>query len=536
MALPGKWRNLALLSLINGFVFTAIIANVTMTARAVIGLDTVSLSYITIPIAFTFLGQCGSCIPLNMLTKRKGFKAAFLVGNSCGLASSLLMFTGLESRTFWLFAFSAMLLGVSATAGLLTRFAAQSPCICESEFRSTAVSLTILGPVVGAAAGPWIAAGGRDIPVTGPLARPYALSYLLLTIPFVMNLILASFLTIDDLARVAAEASQDAAASKTEMKMKSQVGGVAVEGEGEGEEAVPSGVVVPEDADHLQVENVGRGGKEEGEHMERNRRSLGAVEEGTLVRRSSAETREKKTGEVHPSHSAATAAAPHSSSSSAPQSPWKYAHDVLFINPAGRLAIVAGTVGYAAMTVGMAPAPADMANLGYSDLAITGALQSHFVLMFLPGFFTGFLAKSIGLRVTILLGDFATLFGFLLLMTADPLSLWVPWLGLAVLGVGWNWMFVGASALVVGAVSERDKIFHVLGLNDTILFFSTACLGVSAGILLGNSGRLAQLSLGLALASLGLLYSLFDLLVLPSFIRAKEEAAQGSSSVRVSSK
>jgi MFS family permease len=118
---------------------------------------------------------------------------------------------------------------------------------------------------------------------------------------------------------------------------------------------------------------------------------------------------------------------------------------------------------------------------GYSIFSTGIVIQFHVIGMFLPSLFTGNLIKKYGHKNIILTGifilficifinfNFVTYYGFLL--------------GLILLGVGWNFLFVSGTSLLVISYDEDNK-FLSQGLNDFVVFSSQAIGSLSAGLLL----------------------------------------------------
>jgi len=147
-----------------------------------------------------------------------------------------------------------------------------------------------------------------------------------------------------------------------------------------------------------------------------------------------------------------------------------------------QLAILSAGAGYIIMSTLMTATPISMNVMhGYSIFSTGIVIQLHVVGMFLPSLFTGNLIKLYGHRNIILLGifillvciavnyNFETYYGFLI--------------GLILLGVGWNFLFVSGTSLLVISYDEDNK-FLSQGLNDFIVFSSQAIGSLSAGFLL----------------------------------------------------
>jgi predicted MFS family arabinose efflux permease len=149
------------------------------------------------------------------------------------------------------------------------------------------------------------------------------------------------------------------------------------------------------------------------------------------------------------------------------------------------VAVACGVASYAMMNMVMTSAPLAMVmcNHSVSDAAL--GLQWHVIGMFAPSFITGSLIARFGLwRIMGLgLGLLVVAAGFGIFGTA----LWNFWVGLALLGVGWNFTFIGATTLVTAChrPNERNK---VQAFNDFLVFGSMAIGSFSSGQLLANFG------------------------------------------------
>lgn len=149
------------------------------------------------------------------------------------------------------------------------------------------------------------------------------------------------------------------------------------------------------------------------------------------------------------------------------------------------VAVVCGVAAYSMMNLVMTSAPLAMVMCNHSVTDATLGLQWHVLGMYAPSFFTGALIARFGLeRVTGL--------GFALIIVAAGIgiagiSLWHFWIGLALLGVGWNFAFIGATTMVTHChrPNERNK---VQAFNDFLVFGSMAIGSFSSGQLLASFG------------------------------------------------
>ena len=149
------------------------------------------------------------------------------------------------------------------------------------------------------------------------------------------------------------------------------------------------------------------------------------------------------------------------------------------------VAVVCGVAAYSMMNLVMTSAPLAMVMCNHSVTDATLGLQWHVLGMYAPSFFTGALIARFGLeRVTGL--------GFALIIVAAAIgtagiSLWHFWIGLALLGVGWNFAFIGTTTMVTHChrPNERNK---VQAFNDFLVFGSMAIGSFSSGQLLASFG------------------------------------------------
>ena len=137
------------------------------------------------------------------------------------------------------------------------------------------------------------------------------------------------------------------------------------------------------------------------------------------------------------------------------------------------------------MNLLMTSAPLAMVMCNHSITDATLGLQWHVLGMYLPSFFTGSLIVRFGVTRIVLLG-----LALLLLSGAigiAGITLWHFWTGLALLGVGWNFAFIGATTMVSECYrpNERNK---VQAFNDFLIFGSMAIGSFSSGMLLVSYG------------------------------------------------
>jgi len=149
------------------------------------------------------------------------------------------------------------------------------------------------------------------------------------------------------------------------------------------------------------------------------------------------------------------------------------------------VAVVCGVASYAMMNLVMTSAPLAMVMCNHSVTDATLGLQWHVLGMYAPSFITGSLIARFGIeRITGL--------GLVIILLAAVIgiagiSIWHFWSALALLGVGWNFAFIGATTMVTAChrPNERNK---VQAFNDFLVFGSMAIGSFSSGMLLANFG------------------------------------------------
>lgn len=144
-------------------------------------------------------------------------------------------------------------------------------------------------------------------------------------------------------------------------------------------------------------------------------------------------------------------------------------------------AVICGAVSYMLMNFLMTAAPLAMQMCGHSQESSNLGLQWHVIAMYAPSFFTGHLITRFGAGRVVIVGLLLTgLSAAVGLMGIDVAHFWLT---LILLGVGWNFGFIGASALVLECHRPEEKT-RVQSLNDFIVFGTMAVGSFASGGLL----------------------------------------------------
>jgi len=148
-------------------------------------------------------------------------------------------------------------------------------------------------------------------------------------------------------------------------------------------------------------------------------------------------------------------------------------------------AVICGAVSYMIMNFLMTAAPLAMRLCGLSQEVSNLGLQWHVIAMYAPSFFTGRLIARFGAPRVVTAG--LALTGASAAVGLAGVNVAHFWLTLILLGVGWNFGFVGASALVLECHRPEERT-RAQSLNDFIVFGTMALGSFSSGGLLTTYG------------------------------------------------
>ncbi|MBV2156989.1 MFS transporter [Achromobacter denitrificans] len=144
-------------------------------------------------------------------------------------------------------------------------------------------------------------------------------------------------------------------------------------------------------------------------------------------------------------------------------------------------AVICGAVSYMLMNFLMTAAPLAMHLCGHSQENANLGLQWHVIAMYAPSFFTGRLIVRFGAGRIVAAGLLLTGLSAAVGLTGIDVANF--WLTLILLGIGWNFGFVGASALVLECHRPEEKT-RVQSLNDFVVFGTMAVGSFASGGLL----------------------------------------------------
>ena len=150
----------------------------------------------------------------------------------------------------------------------------------------------------------------------------------------------------------------------------------------------------------------------------------------------------------------------------------------LFQQPLFVAAIASGAIGYGVMVFLMTATPLAMHHHDYAFPDIAVVIQWHVLGMFVPSFFTGHLIKKHGLKPIILLGCALLIISALINLFGQSYVHFFT--SLVLLGIGWNFTFIGATQLVSLTYRPQEK-GKVQGMNDFMVFTTAAIASLFAG-------------------------------------------------------
>jgi MFS family permease len=356
-------KNLVLLILCQGIFLTN---NITFVAiNGLVGLSLTNITWMaTLPIMGYVVGGALSTGIVARTQKKYGRQKSFQLGLLVAVLSSLICGYAAYSKNFWLLTFGTFVAGYYSANGQLYRFAAAE--LTHVSLRDKAISWVLAGGILGAVAGPNLAALTKD-----SFDTPFLGAYLTLTVAGIIGLIVMNFIHFPD-----------------EVAVK---------------KVLPPG-------------------------------------------RSTLE---------------------------------------LLKQPVFMVAAVSSALGYGVMNLLMAATPLAMkvCGLPFSDAALV--LQWHVIGMFAPGFFTGSLIKKFGTYRIMILG--IVLNFVCILIALSGVEVYQFLLSSFILGVGWNFLFTGATSLAMTAYrpEEKDK---AQGIINFFVFATMAITSFSSGALVTTSG------------------------------------------------
>ncbi len=193
----------------------------------------------------------------------------------------------------------------------------------------------------------------------------------------------------------------------------------------------------------------------------------------------------------------------------------------VILQPRYIVAIISAMLGYGVMSLVMTSTPLAMNHHDHQFADTAFVIQWHVLGMFVPSFFTGRIIASWGLLRVMTIGALAGLACVSINLAGT--TLWHFWLALVLLGVSWNFLFIGGTTMLTETYRPAERA-KAQGINDFSVFAIVALASLSAGFLHHNFGW--------QIVNLGVIPLLLIVLASLLFLKIKEQKNQSNNSVK----
>ncbi|HQY44040.1 MAG TPA: MFS transporter [Paracoccaceae bacterium] len=157
----------------------------------------------------------------------------------------------------------------------------------------------------------------------------------------------------------------------------------------------------------------------------------------------------------------------------------------LMRDPTIVVAMICAMVSYALMNLVMTSTPLAVVGCGYDKGNAADIVSAHVLAMYVPSFFTGHLISRFGAPKIVGVGLFILASAGAVALTGVELERF--YLALVLLGVGWNFGFIGATTLLTSAYLPEER-GRIQGINDFVVFGGVTAASLSSGTLMNCSG------------------------------------------------
>tara|TARA_R110002074_G_scaffold349634_1_gene520331 strand:+ start:116669 stop:117862 length:1194 start_codon:yes stop_codon:yes gene_type:complete len=179
------------------------------------------------------------------------------------------------------------------------------------------------------------------------------------------------------------------------------------------------------------------------------------------------------------------------------------------------VAIICAMLGYGVMSLVMTATPLSMQHHNHPFSDTSFVIQWHLLGMFIPSFFTGYLIRYFGIYPVLFTGVIIGFICVVINLTGHDLSHY--WLALILLGVCWNFLFIGGTTLLTETYRPEERA-KAQALNDFIVFSAAAAASLSAGYL--------QYQFGWRMVNLGVIPALLVILISLIWIKTRPIAIE----------
>lgn len=157
----------------------------------------------------------------------------------------------------------------------------------------------------------------------------------------------------------------------------------------------------------------------------------------------------------------------------------------LLRTPRIAVAVICGMVSYALMNLVMTSTPLAVVGCGFEQSTAGYVVTGHVLAMYIPSFFTGHLIARFGVEKIMGLG--IAVLGAAGLVALQGVDLGNFFVALILLGLGWNFGFIGATTMLAGAHAPHER-GRMQGLNDLLVFGGVTFASLASGGLMNCSG------------------------------------------------
>ena len=157
----------------------------------------------------------------------------------------------------------------------------------------------------------------------------------------------------------------------------------------------------------------------------------------------------------------------------------------LLTTPRIAVAMICGMVSYALMNLSMTSTPLAVVGCGYAEGDAADVVMVHVLAMFVPSFFTGHLINRVGVERVIAAGLLILAASGVIALSGVRLEQFYG--ALFLLGIGWNFGFIGATSMLAGAHTAEERA-KVQGLNDFLVFGLVTVASLASGGLMNCVG------------------------------------------------
>ena len=157
----------------------------------------------------------------------------------------------------------------------------------------------------------------------------------------------------------------------------------------------------------------------------------------------------------------------------------------IMAQPAFIVAVTGSALGYGVMNLLMTATPLAMGLCGHAYNSAALVIEWHVIGMFAPAFFTGSLIRRFGVLGVMLSG--VALEALCVGIALSGMQVANFWWALTLLGVGWNFLYVGGTTLLTDCYRPSEKA-KAQGMHDFLVFLTTATSSFSSGLLMHRNG------------------------------------------------